>query len=74
MELLTDHIIYYLNPLNIPFSMDTLNFGSRKLVQNNRSFFVTLPKTWIRHHGLKKADLVQIILHPEGLLIKAVRK
>jgi hypothetical protein len=45
-----------------------VDFGNRKVQQIRKSFLVHLPPEWIRSKGIKKSDLVNIVLLEDGSL------
>lgn len=43
----------------------------RKIVQMHESYVVTLPKHWILANGLSKGDIVEMLVEPRRITIKA---
>jgi phosphate uptake regulator len=48
--------------------MERLDLGSRKVQLIKGTFFVSLPKTWIKNIGLEKGDRVSVDLRDDGVL------
>jgi hypothetical protein len=48
----------------------SINFGKRSLIQINESYFLAIPKAWIRTNSLSKGNLLGVSSQDNKIIVE----